>query len=361
MGNRFVDWKGNLLLDCSYEDVKEKHGAPYYFIHRADLVKLLVDTARRSDRIHIRTGCKVIDYDFDAPSVKIKSGEVLQADLVVCADGIKSAARNAINGSQIQPKDAGDVAYRILIPAKPLLNDPDMAPLVKNPWAVHWMGPEGHAVGYPLRGGELYNIIIDVTHGTDLGDPLPDDEQVWKSARSNTELIERFKDWCPQVQKLCAATGEYLKWKLADFAQLDRWVHPGGKAALLGDACHPMIPYMAFGAATSTEDSAALAAALRQYDNLPEALRAYEAHRKPRAAYVAKNTRVLQQWLHLYDGAERDRRDEMMQSDGAENPIFWANQERKDWLFGYDASRLDVASTIPKLPPLPVEEARVYP
>lgn len=99
------------------------------------------------------------------------------------------------------------------------------------------MGPEGHAVGYPLRESELYNIIIDVTHSSDIGDPLPNDEQVWKSARSNNELVKRFRDWCPQVQKLCAMTGQYLKWKLADFDQLPRWTHPAGKVVLLGDAC----------------------------------------------------------------------------------------------------------------------------
>ena len=99
------------------------------------------------------------------------------------------------------------------------------------------MGPEGHAVGYPLRESELYNISMDLTHSSDIGDPLPNDEQVWKSARSNNELVERFRDWCPQVQKLCAMTGQYLKWKLADFDQLPRWTHPAGKVVLLGDAC----------------------------------------------------------------------------------------------------------------------------
>ena len=187
-------------------------------------------------------GCRVQQYDFDAPSVTLESGEVMEADLVVCADGIKSAVRDRINRKPLPPQDTGDVAYRILVPSAPMLADPEMAVLVLEPWAVHWMGPEGHAVGYPLRGGELYNIIIDVTHSSDLGEPLPDEGQVWKSARSNDELVERFKDWCPQVRKLCAMTGEYLKWKLADFDMLDHWVSESGKVCLLRDACHPMMP-----------------------------------------------------------------------------------------------------------------------
>lgn len=360
LGNRFVDWKGNKLLDCDFSDVERIYGAPYYFIHRADLVKLLVATAQDHERINIRTGCRVVSYDFEAPSVTLADGDVLHSDLIICADGIKSAVRDVINGRPIAPQDTGDVAYRILVPAKPLLDDPEMAHLVKNPWAVHWMGPEGHAVGYPLREGELYNIIIDVTHSSDLGEPLPDEGAVWKSARSNSELVGRFKDWCPEVRKLCAMTGEYLKWKLADFDQLDRWVHPSGKACLLGDACHPMMPYMAQGAAQATEDAATLTVALRLFDNMAEALHAYEKQRKPRAAYVKRNTRVLQEWLHLYDGPAREERDRMMRSDDARNPMFWGCSARKDWLFGHDASKLQPEATIPELPPMPPDEARVY-
>lgn len=236
LGNRFIDWHGNILLDCDFGDVEERYGAPYYFIHRADLVRLLVDTAQQNPRITTRTSTRVVKYDFEAPSVTLEDDTVLSADLIICADGIKSAVRDVINGRPIQPQDTGDVAYRILVPAAPLLADPEMAHLVKNPWANHWMGPEGHAVGYPLREGELYNIIIDVTHSSDLGEPLPVDGQVWKSARSNKELVERFKDWCPEVKNLCGMTGEYLKWRLADFDQLDHWVHPSGKVCLVGDA-----------------------------------------------------------------------------------------------------------------------------
>ncbi len=222
--------------------METRYGAPYYFLHRADLVMLLAETAQRNSRIKLRMGCRVASYDLDSPAVTLEDGEVLQADVVICADGIKSAVRDKINGRPLPPQDTGDVAYRILVPAKPLLDDPRMAYLVHKPWAMHWLGPEGHAVGYPLRGGELYNIIIDVTHSSDLGEPLPDEGQIWKSARNNSELVERFKDWCPEVRKLCAMTGEYLKWKLADFDQLDHWVSGSGKVCLLGDACHPMMP-----------------------------------------------------------------------------------------------------------------------
>ncbi|KAH9824465.1 3-hydroxybenzoate 6-hydroxylase [Teratosphaeria destructans] len=360
LGNRFVDWKGKHLLDCDFGDVEERYGAPYYFVHRADLVRLFVETAERNKRITIRTKSRVSSYDFEAPSVTLISGEVLSADLIVCADGIKSSVRDTINRRPLPPQDTGDVAYRILVPAAPLLEDPEMAPLVRNPWSVHWMGPEGHVVGYPLREGEMYNIIIDLTHSSDLGDPLPEVGQVWKSARSNVDIVKRFRDWCPQVRKLCAMTGEYLKWKLADFDQLEHWVHASGRVCLLGDSCHPMMPYMAQGAAQATEDAATLAAAINHHNDLEHALQAYEKQRKPRSTYVARNTRVLQEWMHLYDGPAREKRDEMMKVDGVENPIFWGYTERKGWLFGHDARVLKDEARIPACPPMPPDEARVY-
>ena len=356
-GNRFVDWKGNILLDCPYDDVESRYGAPYYFIHRADLINALVAAVRKNNLIELRMNTRVAEYDFETPALTISTGERLTSDLIVCADGIKSAVRTAINGRSIEPVDTGDVAYRILVPTKTLLEDPEMAPYVKEAWAVHWMGPEAHAVGYPLRGGEMYNIIIDVTHSTDLSEPIGLDE--WRSEADNGHLVERFSEWCPPVRKLCALTGTYLKWKLADFDALDHWAHSSGKVVLLGDSCHPMMPYMAQGAAQATEDAATLAATLRAYDSIPDALHAYEKQRKPRAAYVAKNTRVLQEWLHLYDGPERERRDEMAKHDDENNPFFWGYSERKDWLFGHDATVL-AEQKIPSLPPLPSPEASVY-
>ena len=232
LGNRFVDWKDNKLLDVPFSDIEREHGAPYYFIHRADLINALLDAAAKRSNISVRTGCKAAEYDFDVPSLKITDGEWISADLIVCADGIKSSVRNVINGAPIDPVDTGDVAYRILVPTRQLLEDPITRHLVTEPWATHWMGPEAHAVGSPLRKGELYNIIIDITHATDVGKPVGQDE--WRSQADNTELVKRFSEWCEPVRKLCGLTGTYLKWKLADFDQLKRWVHPSGKVVLLG-------------------------------------------------------------------------------------------------------------------------------
>lgn len=360
-GNRFLDWKGNLLLECPFDQVEKTYGAPYYFLHRADLVDVLVEAVAKNKAVRLRMDSQVDDYDFEVPAVTLSTGERISADLVICADGIKSAARHIVNGSPIEAKDTGDVAYRVLVPTEALLADPETRALVTEPWAVHWMGPEAHAVGYPLRGGELYNIIIDITHRSDVGKAIGESE--WRSQVDNRELVRRFVDWCRPVRKLCELASVYLKWKLVDFDRLQRWVHPSGKVALLGDACHPMMPYMAQGAAQATEDAATLQVALRVSQNLHEALRLYEKQRLPRAAYVAKNTRILQEWLHLYDGPARDHRDELMQKDDKNNPIFWGYSRRKDWLFGHDALTLEAREediALPELAGLPPDEARIY-
>lgn len=338
-----------------------KYGAPYYLFHRADFVTALLTAAEKNKNVEILTESKVVEYDLQRPAVKTEGGKWYPADLIVSAEGIKSSIRDTINGAKIEPVDTGDVAYRILVPAEPLVNDPDTRHLVEEPWAVHWLGPEAHAVGYPLRNGELYNIIIDITHATDCGETIGKDE--WKKQADNAELVERFKDWCKPVRKLCGLTGEYLKWKLVDFpTPLQRWSYPGGKVVLLGDACHPMMPYLAQGAAQAIEDAATLRAALASYNDLPRAMESYQKQRAPRAQYIAKNTRVLQEWLHLYDGPARNDRDKMMKRDNEENPIFWGHTPRKDWLFSYDAGRIhsDEENQIPALPPRPPAEASVY-
>ena len=122
------------------------------------------------------------------------------------------------------------------------------------------------------------------------------------------------------------------------------------------------LPYLAQGAAQATEDAGTLRAALAEYGNLAEALKAYEKQRLPCAANIVANTRVHQEWLHLYDEQYREKRDDLMQKDDKDNPVFWAHTPRKDWLFGYDAERLlgEEELNIPDLPPVPPESVSVY-
>lgn len=363
-GNRFLDWKNNVLLDVSYERLERDHDATYYMVHRADFINLLVRTARVIPNITIKTGAKVVEYDCDGGRVRCEDGTWYSGDLIVAADGIKSTARNIVNGVRARAMDTGDVAYRILVPSKGVLEDPELAPLMKEPRITSWAGPEIHFVGYPLREGELYNMVLccsikSTAHGKQMG------EDDWLVTADNAELVKTFQGWCSPVEKLVTLAGQipFLKWKLSDLRPLHRWVHPSNKVVLLGDSCHPMLPYLAQGAAQATEDAACLRAVLSKYSSLPEALHAYERQRKPRTEYVTANTRLHQEWLHVYDGPVKDERDRLMKLDRAENPILWGSSERLDWLFGHDAEVLLAEREEPKipyLPQLPPRNASIY-
>ncbi|KAI0161260.1 salicylate hydroxylase [Xylariaceae sp. FL1272] len=329
----FIRWKdGSTIVQIPMETVVETHGAPYYIVHRADLHAGLVDAVRKSG-VEIIHSKKVTSYDFEAPSATTDQGETFTADLVIGADGIKSLVRPLLTGQADKPRDTGDVAYRIIIPAEKLLQDPELESLITNPCTTSWCGPDAHIVGYPIRNGELYNIVVCATSYNETTD------DVWVVEGDNTELCKRFEKWESRVQKLCALTGGFRKWRLCDLGNLSRWVHPSGKVVLVGDACHPMLPYLAQGAAQSFEDAAALRQCLALDIDMKEALERYESIRKPRATLVQGKTREHQYILHIDDGEEQAERDRKMRINGEENPIFWGFDERRHWLFSHDAEK----------------------
>jgi salicylate hydroxylase len=123
------------------------------------------------------------------------------------------------------------------------------------------------------------------------------------------------------------------------------------------------MPYMAQGAAQATEDAATLQAALRQFDNLGDAFHSYQNQRLPRTTHIARHTRVLQAWWHLYDGPGREQRDELMKHDNLDNPMFWGSSQRLIWLFGHDATKIvDRVEKLrpPRMPGMPHDEDLVY-
>lgn len=342
----FIRWQdGSTIANVPFDDAIEAHGAPYYLVHRADLHAGLLAAAHRAG-VTVLTGKRVIDYDFEAPSATTDAGEVYSADLVVAADGIKSVARPLLTGQADVPRDTGDVAYRILIPGDQLLADPDLAHLITDPCTTSWCGPEAHLVGYPVRGGAMYNVVVCAT--SRRGETS---DQAWVVRGDNSELRERFAGWEPKVRKLCALTGDFMKWRLCDLGILTRWVHQSGKVCLLGDACHPMLPYLAQGAAQSFEDAATLRQCLasRQLSDddggLGAALRKYESLRLPRASLIQSKTREHQYILHIDDGQEQEVRDRRMQLNSAENPVFWGHEDRRRWLFSHDAEVLGEDAT----------------
>ncbi|KAF5707606.1 hypothetical protein FMUND_11014 [Fusarium mundagurra] len=162
-GIRFVDWKNNGLLDVPYDDMISKHGAPYYFFHRADFVDIMLKAAKKDPNIKIITRSKVIEYDLQRPAVRTESGDWYAADLVMSAEDIKSSIRDEVNGEPIEPVDTGDVAYRILVPTASLLKDPETPawPRIRSKTSDAW-----RYYRYTRRRGQLLLRLTIIIQGS---------------------------------------------------------------------------------------------------------------------------------------------------------------------------------------------------
>ncbi|KKZ68622.1 salicylate hydroxylase [[Emmonsia] crescens] len=326
-----VRWQDGRVLNETSVDHQYGDAAA---IHRGDLQKALIDRILELDNIEIRLGATVIDIDFEHPAVCLQGGESVYGDVVIAADGVKSTIRRKMfldDGNRVQP--SGDAAFRVLIPREKMLQDKETAKLINSPQAVRWIGPHRHVVGYPIRNHQLYNAVF--VH--------PDDGSIgesWTIPGTKEEIIEVFNGWDPRLLKLIASSTRVLKSRLCLHPPLQTWVR--GSCTLVGDACHPMLPYIAQGAAQALEDAAALAVVLSQIEtaqDIPFALQVYEKCRKKRAEAVQQSGTENRIALHLPDGPEQVKRDERFAASmqGARNPDKWNDRETQRLLWGYDA------------------------
>jgi salicylate hydroxylase len=294
--------------------IEARYGAPYLHAHRSDLVAVLAD-AVGADRVETGRRCSGVTYDGAGAEVRFADGGTAAADMVVGADGIHSVVRESLFGPE-QPHFTGHVAYRGLVPAERL------AHLALEPICTARLGPGAHFVHYFVSAGRLHNVVCVMETGswrreswTDTGDPA--------------ELREAFAGWHPVIRGIVDALDRPLKWALFDRPPLARW--SAGPVTLLGDACHPMLPYAAQGAAQAVEDAAVLAACLAPADDrgVPAALTRYETIRRGRTARVQQISRGNARLFHLPDGPDQQARDAVMRSSSGIAPDI-------DWLYGHD-------------------------
>jgi len=270
------------------DSARERYGFPYFHMHRADLVSVLEQASRAEPRIHLRLGEAVAACEDDGtPSLVLASGERLEADVLVGADGLRSLVREALFGPAA-PRFTGNVAWRGLIPAE-RLEGADIRPV-----ATLWMGPGAHFVHYSVRGGTLVNFV-GVVERNDWR------EESWSSRGEAADLRRDFSGWHPTVRRIVEAAPEdaCFRWALFDRDPLPRWSH--GAVTLLGDACHPTLPFMAQGACMAIEDAAVLAACLSsgRRGGIPAALSRYEDLRRPRTAGIQASSRRNAMIYHL--------------------------------------------------------------
>jgi 2-polyprenyl-6-methoxyphenol hydroxylase-like FAD-dependent oxidoreductase len=276
---------------------EQRYGAPYLCMHRAELHAALA-SAVPEERIHRGKKLQALRERDDAVALEFADGSRAQADLVVGADGVHSIVREFLNGKE-EPIHRGRVAYRAVFPSA-LLHGTDLGPS-----RTKWWGTDRHIVIYYTTASrdEVYFV-------TSVPEPVEWlTEESWSATGSVEELRAAFRGFHPEVRSVLEACPACHKWAILEREPLPRW--SAGRVVLLGDACHPMTPYMAQGAATAIEDAAVLARCLSQFANFTEAFKAYEQHRKPRTSRIqaisSANT-----WLRTPDA----------------DP---------DWLYGYDA------------------------
>ncbi|KAE8160122.1 hypothetical protein BDV40DRAFT_302544 [Aspergillus tamarii] len=308
-------------------------------IHRADLHNALIEQALALPNVELRVNSTVTDVQFDPASVTLADDTVVQGDIVIAADGIKSTIRGHLLGEDALSKaiPTGDAAYRIMLPRSTMENDPELRELVDEPQATRWLGPERHIIAYPVRKHELFNVVLLHPDGHGV-------EESWTTKGSKQEMVDNYRGWDRRVRKLIdlVAEDEVLEWKLCLHSPLKTWIK--GSVALIGDACHPMLPYVAQGAAQAVEDAAALGVLLSTISSKNEihmALQAYEKSRKQRAETVQQSGSANRITLHLPDGPEQQARDEQfrLSMTGGSNPDRWTDRETQNFLWGWDAEK----------------------
>jgi salicylate hydroxylase len=283
----------------------QKYGADYLHIHRADLHAVLLD-ACEDVGVSIHLGQTIQGYQHSPQkltphdltphdlttqnlTIQFANGGSLEADLLIGADGIKSKVQACMLG-RTSAEFTGQVAWRGVVEANKLPNE-----LIK-PNANLWVGPGKHFVSYYLRGGDLVNFVA-VQERTDW------QKESWNEPGDINELRQTFDGWHPEVTDLLVATESCFLWALFDRQPLNQWID--NNVALLGDACHPMLPFLAQGAAMAIEDSYALAHCLASDTDTHTALQTYQNIRLPRSRDIQLNARKNAALYHMSSPIEQ--------------------------------------------------------
>jgi len=295
-------------------EMRDKYGAPYLYMHRADLHAILVETAEElGGKLHLASRVVEAGHEGASAWLKLEDGTIHRGDLVVGADGLKSAVRRIFEA--ISAHFTGHVAWRGVVPV-----DDELRELAQNPG--NFIGPERMAVWYPLRGGTQINLVFFAREQgwTDDG---------WTIPATRDELRRVFEGWCQPVRYMIdhLEEGRLFKWAINARSALSTW-NQGGCITLLGDAAHAMTPFLGQGASCAIEDAVVLSRALEASQSVVEGIARYEKARIEHATFIQ---------------AESNANAERLQSKDADN--FGKKEIRNEetlGLFAYDAGKVEV-------------------
>lgn len=313
-------WK---LFDLGAQSV-ERYGAPYFMCHRADLHNVLVSAVRACDPAAIRLGarCETFRQDDHGVTLALTSGERLKGAALIGADGVHSGIRNTLFGDD-RPIFSGCVAWRGLVPIDCL------PPRLARNVGTNWIGPGGHVINYLVRRGELLNFV-GIVERRDWS------RESWTQAGTAEECAADFEGWHEDIHTIIRNVGAFHKWALLAREPLPRWSTQ--RVTLLGDAAHPTLPMLAQGGCMAIEDGLILARCLDAYDDVTVALGRYDALRQDRTTRLVRGAAEMAKRFHNPMLRCERQAQKYVESEWQEDKI----KERYDWIFHYDATRVEV-------------------
>jgi salicylate hydroxylase len=300
---------------------QQRYGAPYWMIHRGDLQTVLLDAARGNPDIALRLGAKVQDYAVHANGVtaQIRLGTTANEERcvgLIGADGLWSTIRERL-GYTDPPHFRKRTAWRAVVRADMVAEE------MRQPTVNLWLGRHAHLVHYPIRAGTALNIVAILRDNA----PKPG----WNNSGPREEILPIFHKWAAPARNIVAAPESWTTWTLYDRPRLRRWGN--GPITMIGDAAHPMLPFLAQGAAMAIEDAAVLADCLaKSPDDPAPAMRRYESLRNDRTTRAQKAA-ARNGTRYQASGVEAAMRNATLRMFGGEGLL-----KRYDWLYGWRAS-----------------------
>ncbi|MEW9308906.1 3-hydroxybenzoate 6-monooxygenase [Labrys neptuniae] len=297
------------------EPFQKRFGNPYAVIHRGDMHRVLVEACRADPLIDLRTGCAVTGYEEEGTSVTalLQGGERVSGSLLIGADGLWSNIRTQLVGDGA-PRVTGHTTYRSVIPTEQMPED------LRWNAATLWAGPKCHIVHYPLSDWKSFNLVV--TYHNNAPEPVAG------KPVSQEEVLTGFQHVHPRAQDIIRHGKDWKLWVLCDRDPTDSWTK--GRVALLGDAAHPTLQYMAQGACMALEDAVCLSDEIAAHPGDHEtALASYQHRRVTRTARIQLMSRAVGDHIYHPAGVHARLRNEIMSAKSQEQ---W--YDALQWLYG---------------------------
>lgn len=307
------------------EDSIRRFGAPYWMVHRGDLHRVLLDAVceLKADAVHVNARCTGFRQTTGSVELLLRNGHAVVGDVLIGADGVHSQLRTQMFNSTTA-QFTGLMAWRGLARMDKLCDE------LRRPVGTNWIGPGGHVITYPLRANTLLNFVGFVEN-------VEWTSESWTESGTKEECAADFAGWHPLVKEVIEHIDIPFRWALVSREPLKQWTQ--GLVTLLGDACHPTLPFLAQGAIMAIEDGLILARCLDQHAADPEhALMIYEGLRKERTSAIVRGSFANLARFHNAALADPIKAVEHLDREWKPEQI----RRRYDWLFEYDATQLAV-------------------